>query len=444
MRNNRITLVLVALSFLLVAGFSMQAVAGETYKMGLSIAITGPTSDVGSPYSKGVEDYVKYVNDEKLLGDDKIECFIRDDGYKTEITKRNFEDFLDEEIVFHLNYSTGSTMALRQDFQEEKIPVLPASFHAGNLEGNDYIFLPIASYSSQAVGLAEYVAANHKGSGKPKIALFLHPSAFGRAPRDDVKKSIAAGLAIDLVEIVEHGKDLDNTAMLKRLKSKGVQYVISHTVQAYVAPMLKSAQGQGLIATSFGESGKITFLGAHYAGGPALIALAGSAAENYYWTTSYKLMTAKGKGTDEQLALAKRYGVPVIASTFASAAAVGTGLSQVARLNDEETRVVCWAGDGGTYDIGFATISAAAERNAKAAQRAAEATDPAPEDEGDFDIYQAFDSADDPEEEISFPEEGRGHPLREQAQPQSFRHSTGRMALRTHSPGGTASIGPPL
>jgi len=172
MNNKNVTCILVALTFLLVVGFSVQALAGETYKMGLSLAITGPTSDVGSPYSKGAEDYVKYVNDEKLLGDDKLELFIRDDGYKTEVTKRNFEDFLDEEIVFYLNYSTGSTLALRQDFQEEKIPVLPASFHAGNLEGNDYIFLPIASYSSQAVGLAEYVAANHKGSGKPKIALW--------------------------------------------------------------------------------------------------------------------------------------------------------------------------------------------------------------------------------------------------------------------------------
>ncbi len=181
---------LVALSFLLILGFSTQALAAETYKMGLSLAITGPTSDVGSPYAKGAEDYVKYVNDEKLLGDDKLVCFIRDDGYKTEVTKRNFEDFLDEDIVFYLNYSTGSTMALRQDFEEEKIPVLPASFHAGNLEGNDYVFLPIASYSSQAVGLAEYVAANHKGGDKPKVAMFLHPSAFGRAPRDDVQKAI--------------------------------------------------------------------------------------------------------------------------------------------------------------------------------------------------------------------------------------------------------------
>ncbi len=309
MRNKPFMIVLVVLSFMLTAGFSTQAVAGETYKMGLSIAITGPTSDVGSPYSKGVEDYVKFANDEKLLGDDKLECFIRDDGYKTEITKRNFEEFLDEEIVFYLNYSTGSTMALRQDFQEEQIPVLPASFHADNLKGNDYIFLPIASYSSQAVGLAEYVAANHKGSGKPKVALFLHPSAFGRAPRDDVQKAVDAGLGIELVEIVEHGKDLDNTAMLNRFKDKGVQYVISQTVQPPVATMLKGAQSLGMIAKTYGEAGKITFLGCHYAGGPALVSLAGSAAnENYYWTTSYKMMTTEGPGRDEQFALAKRYG----------------------------------------------------------------------------------------------------------------------------------------
>lgn len=300
---------LVALSLVLVLGFSFHAMAGETYKMGLSLAITGPTSDAGSPYSMGVEDYVKFVNDEKLLGEDKLECFIRDDGYKTEVTKRNFEEFLDEEIVFYLNYSTGSTMALRQDFQEEKIPVLPASFHAGNLEENDYIFLPIASYSSQAVGLAEYVANNHKGEGKPKVALFLHPSAFGRAPKEDVEKSVAAGLGIDLVEIVEHGKDLDNTAMLNRFQSKGVQYVISQTVQPPVATMLKGAQSLGMIASTYGEEGKITFLGCHYAGGPALVSLAGSAAnENYYWTTSYKMMTVEGPGRDEQFALAKRYG----------------------------------------------------------------------------------------------------------------------------------------
>ncbi len=57
------------------------------------------------------------------------------------------------------------------------------------------------------------------------------------------------------------------------------------------------------------------------------------------------------------------FGAPVVMSTFASTAAVATGLANVARLNGEETRVICWAGDGGTYDIGMATLSAAAERD---------------------------------------------------------------------------------
>ncbi|GAB4138025.1 MAG: pyruvate synthase subunit PorB [Planctomycetota bacterium] len=57
------------------------------------------------------------------------------------------------------------------------------------------------------------------------------------------------------------------------------------------------------------------------------------------------------------------YGAPVVAATFASAAAVASGLALTARINGEKTRAVCFAGDGGTYDIGMATLSAAAERN---------------------------------------------------------------------------------
>jgi branched-chain amino acid transport system substrate-binding protein len=283
-----------------------QALAGEVYKLGLSLAITGPTSDAGNPYAKGVEDYFKYVNDTKMLGDDTIDCTIRDDQYKNDITKQNFEDFLDQGIVFYLNYSTGSTLALKKDFEEVKMPVIPASFHAGNLQDSNYIFLPIASYSDQAIGLAEYIVKNHKG-GTPKVALFIHPSAFGRGPVEDLQKAVASGLALEIVEVVEHGKDLDNTAMLKRLMSKGVQYVISQTVQSPVATMLKDADSLGLVAKSFGEEGKITFLGCHYTGGNDLVALAGAAAENFYWTTSYIVTNEPSPGATAQLELAKRY-----------------------------------------------------------------------------------------------------------------------------------------
>jgi len=296
--------VLMALIFILAIALPAQA---ATIKIASSLAITGPTSDVGNPYSKGIEDYVKYVNDMKMLGDDKLVAFVRDDGYKNEVTKRNFEEFLDEGIVLYLNYSTGSTIALGKDFDEEKIPVIPASFHAGNLAAK-YVFLPIVSYSSQAIAMAEYIANNNKDGGKAKVAMFIHPSAFGRAPVEDLQKAVAAGLNIEIVEVVEHGQDLDNTAMLQRFMDKGVQYVLCHTVQPPVATMLKSAQSLGVEAKTYGEKGKLTFVGLHYAGGPDLIALAGSAAEGFNWTTSYKLTSEPGPGTDAQLDLAKRYG----------------------------------------------------------------------------------------------------------------------------------------
>ena len=283
-----------------------QVEQAKVYKLGLSLAITGPTSDAGNPYAKGVEDYFHYANDMKLLGNDKIDCTIRDDQYKSAVTKRNFEDFLNQGIVFYLNYSTGSTLTLKKDFEEEQMPTIPASFHAGNLVDSNYIFLPIASYSAQAIGLAEYVVKHHNGS-TPKVAMFIHPSAFGRGPVSDVEKSVAAGLDMEIVEVVEHGKDLDNTAMLKRLVSKNVQYVIIQTIQSPVATMIKDAARLGIAAKTFGEKGKLTFLGCHYTGGNDLIALAGSAAENFFWTTSYTITSEPGVGTDAQLALAKKY-----------------------------------------------------------------------------------------------------------------------------------------
>jgi len=309
MKTNKLLFLNALLVLVIMVAFTASVNAGgKVYKLGFSGAITGPTSDAGNPVSKGIEDWFKYVNDTKMLGDDKIECTIRDDQYKTDVTKRNFEEYLDDGIVFYLNYSTGSTLGLKQDFEEEQMPVVPASYHEGNLVDSNYIFLPVATYSENVVALAEYITKNHKNSGIPKVALFIHPSAFGRGPLEDTKKAIAAGLKIEIVEVVEHGKDLDNSAMLKRLLSKDVQYVISHTVQSPVATMLKDAMRLGVQAKSFGEKGKLTFLGAHYTGGSDLIALAGEAAEGFLWTCSYNLTTEKNEKSKEQLALAKKYG----------------------------------------------------------------------------------------------------------------------------------------
>jgi pyruvate ferredoxin oxidoreductase beta subunit/2-oxoisovalerate ferredoxin oxidoreductase beta subunit len=55
--------------------------------------------------------------------------------------------------------------------------------------------------------------------------------------------------------------------------------------------------------------------------------------------------------------------VPILHTAFATTGAVASGLRAALDLRgDRETTVVGWAGDGGTFDIGFQALSAAAER----------------------------------------------------------------------------------
>lgn len=54
----------------------------------------------------------------------------------------------------------------------------------------------------------------------------------------------------------------------------------------------------------------------------------------------------------------------IIHVPFASAAAVASGVAQALKMRGiNDVQVIAWAGDGGTADIGMATVSGAAERN---------------------------------------------------------------------------------
>ncbi|MFN3804246.1 MAG: 3-methyl-2-oxobutanoate dehydrogenase subunit beta [Pyrobaculum sp.] len=55
--------------------------------------------------------------------------------------------------------------------------------------------------------------------------------------------------------------------------------------------------------------------------------------------------------------------MPILNVPFASAAAVATGISEAFKTLGVRGHAVVWAGDGGTADIGLATVSGAAERN---------------------------------------------------------------------------------
>ncbi|BBL46299.1 pyruvate synthase subunit PorB [Metallosphaera sedula] len=57
------------------------------------------------------------------------------------------------------------------------------------------------------------------------------------------------------------------------------------------------------------------------------------------------------------------YGYPVLNIAFAAGPAAASGMWRAFKQRNKDVTVVVWAGDGGTADIGFASLSGAAERN---------------------------------------------------------------------------------
>lgn len=57
------------------------------------------------------------------------------------------------------------------------------------------------------------------------------------------------------------------------------------------------------------------------------------------------------------------YNVPTLNIAFAAHASAASGISRAKKVRGENTTTVVWTGDGGTFDIGLATWSGAAERN---------------------------------------------------------------------------------
>lgn len=267
----------------LLVGMLGGTLAQSDIVIGWSGAVTGPTSDAGQFVIQGVQDYCAYANEENLIPDHTLTCLTSDDAYDNDNSLRNFEGFLDEGMMAYLSYATGATLQLKVNAVEEEIPVISSSLHIGVIDppDNAYNFLPITSYSEQVVALLEWIAENHEGDTPPKVAMIVHPSAFGRAPVEDAQAA-AEALGIEVVEVQEHGEGLDYTAMLQRWDNSGVQYVIGQTVQSPIAALLNTANDLGLLD-------KMTFMGAHYTGGNTLTSLAGDAAEGFVWATSFAL-----------------------------------------------------------------------------------------------------------------------------------------------------------
>ncbi|HHH40667.1 MAG TPA: branched-chain amino acid ABC transporter substrate-binding protein [Chloroflexi bacterium] len=249
---------------------------GGPIKVGAIFDLTGPTSDVGTPYSEGVRDYVEWLNGKGGVEGRTIELIFQDYAYKVDQAEQLYSQYVQEGVVAFMGWGTGDTEALRGRIAEDKIPFMSASYSANlaKIDEAPYNFLVGTTYSDQFIIVLQWILDDWKAkgmSGNPKVVLFHHDSPFGLSPWED-GKAFGEPKGIEMMELAQPKGATDFTAELTRIRDFGANYVVMQTVSSPAAMALKNAQ-------SLGMTDEVQFICLNWCADEILINLAKDAAE---------------------------------------------------------------------------------------------------------------------------------------------------------------------
>lgn len=213
-------------------------------KVGAVINLTGPLSSWGQYHAKGLQDYMRYVNEVKGgIGGNMIKLTVVDHAYKVPEAVKYIKKFCtSDKMDITTTWDAGSGIMVKPIIQKYKIPNINFSTFPAILKAPvDYAYLPFGHYAMDTIAVTEYINNVHKGSDPPKVALLTYNNAFGKAIQAPMK-DYASKHNINIVTIEEFPtKTLDlNTEML-RLKNAGAEYIFTQLLGGHVVMALKAA-----------------------------------------------------------------------------------------------------------------------------------------------------------------------------------------------------------
>jgi branched-chain amino acid transport system substrate-binding protein len=185
------------------AGARPLATPGVTateIRLGSSVPLSGEASIAGN-VARGAEAYFKYVNDKGGVFGRKITFTYLDDGYDPGRAVNNTVRLIQQEQVFAMFSSLGTSnnLAVRKLLNDSKVPQLYVSSGATTF-GRDYKKYPwtigyIPAYAEEGAIYGRYVLKNVK---RPKIAVLYQDDDYGR----DLLAGLRRGLGKKVKSIV--------------------------------------------------------------------------------------------------------------------------------------------------------------------------------------------------------------------------------------------------
>jgi len=267
------TYLIAVASTLAILGLSAHA---QTVKIAVAGPMSGSIAQYGDMAKAGVLTAIEQINAAGGAGGHKLEAVLMDDACEPKQAVAVANKIVSQGIKYVIGHlCSGSTIPASDIYENEGIVMVTPSATAPQLtEGKKrkFIFRTIGRDDQQGPAAAQYII----GKAQPKKVAVLHDKqSYGQGIASTVKKALdAAKVPVVLFEGVNAG-DTDYSAVITKLKSKGVDFVYFGGYHPEMGLLLRQAREQGV---------KATFMGPEGVGNKDVTAIAGPSSEGMLLT----------------------------------------------------------------------------------------------------------------------------------------------------------------
>lgn len=315
-----LTVILLLSSVALVSSSCASAPAdtgkSTTIYVGGTFALTGAYAEDAAAVLAGFEDYVKYVNenkvvapwytDRKIPANIKFEVLWRDDQLNAEKTIAAYEELKNRGLMVERVSGSPEGLALKDRLIADKIMATSMSTGPYLLTppGNIYTNYPI--YTDSMAAVADWYKTTWKGTGKPRVAYMTADNAMGQGLLTPEMDAYLKGIGYDIVgtQNIPLVPTTPPTTQLSWLKDNKVNLTLGVMINPGLQPTIKEAVRLGM---GTNQAYKITFAVATPAHFQVFVPAMGALSEGVVWGGCYAPWDDPGQGMKFQADLQAKY-----------------------------------------------------------------------------------------------------------------------------------------
>jgi ABC-type branched-subunit amino acid transport system substrate-binding protein len=255
-----------------------------TVKIGNVLPLSGSVAAIAfAPVKAGFESYIKWANEQKMLGDTTIEVAFEDDQYNKDLTPGAVNKLLDAGVnLFSGIIGTPNNAAVRDTLNEECVPQLQAL--TGSPAWGDVANFPWTTGALAPYGIEAKVYASQIKEQFPdgaKVALFTVNNEFGQVYLEAFKEvAEAADSGIEIVDeqTIEADSSTPPTAQINAIASKAPDAIVAVPLGAQCPTFLTEVANAKAANTGWAPSIFLT----NTCASALILAGAGDAADGLY------------------------------------------------------------------------------------------------------------------------------------------------------------------